>query len=287
MIDEPILDKKDEMAALEVEVQRLIALGPPKRATNNENTEPTLCDVCGGVEGHLAYDNQTFCRCPAIRRKAMETMSRLDPQNNMTFAAYVPRDQSQRAALAAALRVAENAPGTRRDDSDTTNPVRPQPGPAGLLFLGKPGIGKTHLSMAICRDVLERGGVAGYYNVMSLISRIQDSYSGEGFDSRTTIIEEVASRPVVVLDDLGKEHRSTNVEGIIYELIDTLYRYERTVIICTNLPGQASEASQPGTSFEERYDEAVRSRITGMCETFIVKGEDRRKTQSIKRRPRR
>jgi DNA replication protein DnaC len=94
---------------------------------------------------------------------------------------------------------------------------------------------------------------------------------------RRAIVESVASHEVVLLDDLGKEHASTNVESIVYELFDALHVARVTLVAATNVPATRGEAYR-GPILPERYDEAVRSRLRAMCERFVVKGEDRRQT---------
>ena len=142
--------------------------------------------------------------------------------------------------------------------------------------MGLPGRGKTHLMIGLGRALLERDRDAGYYNIVRLISRIQDSYSDYGGETRRAIIESVASHEVVLLDDLGKEHASTNVESIVYELFDALYIAGTTLIVATNVPATKGEGYK-GSILSERYDEAARSRLRTMCERFVVKGEDRRR----------
>jgi DNA replication protein DnaC len=135
-------------------------------------------------------------------------------------------------------------------------------------MFGRPGVGKTHVAIAACREALRRGGVAGYYDVAGLVSSVQETYSPHEEGTRRALIEGVARRRLVVLDDLGKEHRSANVDSIVYELVDALYVGRSTLVLCSNL----SDAEYRG-----RYDEAVRSRIAGMCEVVVVRGEDRRR----------
>ena len=86
----------------------------------------------------------------------------------------------------------------------------------------------------------------------------------------------MASHEVVLLDDLGKEHASTNVESILYELFDALYAAGVIPIVSTNVPAAKTEGYL-GPALSERYDEAVRSRLRAMCERFVVRGEDRRR----------
>jgi len=126
----------------------------------------------------------------------------------------------------------------------------------------------THVAVAACREALRRGVVAGYYDVAGLVSRVQETYSPYETGTRRAVIEGVARRRFVVLDDLGKEHCSANVDSIFYELVNALYVGRSTLVLCSNLPD---------AEFRGRYDEAVRSRIAGMCEVVVVRGEDRRR----------
>jgi len=46
-----------------------------------------------------------------------------------------------------------------------------------MLLMGLPGRGKTHLLIGLGRALLAGDRDAGYYNVVRLISRIQDTYT--------------------------------------------------------------------------------------------------------------
>ena len=80
----------------------------------------------------------------------------------------------------------------------------------------------------------------------------------------------------MLLDDLGKEHASPNVESIVYELFDALHAARVTLVAATNVPATREEGYR-GPTLSDRYDEAVRSRLRAMCERFVVRGEDRRR----------
>lgn len=217
----------------------------PFRQTDND-----VCDVCGGVSGSFMVGNHEWCKCGSRRSEVGKALRQVDPEARMLFQNLKAQDETMRAAALAL--------------SEIGSCIRER----GVLMMGLPGRGKTHLAVATVRMAMARGKLAGFFNVAELVSRIQSTYGYE--DSRQTrrgIIEDVISHEVIVLDDLGKEHKSADVQGIIYELIDGIYRAKRTVIICSNLPG---------TEFVERYDDAVRSRLLGMSERFVIKGEDRR-----------
>lgn len=223
---------------------------PPKGLKLGEKAgkDPSeTCERCGGFVHDEAPGEGKHCRCDSRLRRCRELVEAADPGGRMTFENMDGGHPTQ-------LRAAKLARAVALDEWQ------------GLGMFGTPGTGKTHTAVAAVRLALSQGVEAGFYNVVEFVARVQDTYSGEG--SRSAILESVGKREMVVLDDLGKEHRSPNVESIVYELVDKLYRAKRRLVVCSNLTPDA---------YAERYDDAVRSRIAGMCEFVAVKGQDRRR----------
>lgn len=221
---------------------------PPARRYRPPANE--TCDVCGGWKGAWAPVHGSFCSCGRLVERGFAQLAAVDPEEHMRFDDL----KGTHPTLERANRLSQKASygSTGR----------------GVAMFGKPGVGKTHVAVAACREALQRGVVAGYYNVTELVSRVQETYSAREEETRRAVIEGVAKRRFVVLDDLGKEHRSANVDSIVYELINALYVARSTLVLCSNLPD---------AEYRGRYDEAVRSRIAGMCEVVVVLGKDRRR----------
>jgi DNA replication protein DnaC len=100
----------------------------------------------------------------------------------------------------------------------------------GLLLRGNPGAGKTHLVVAILREVIwcEQRQTALFLNVPAWLNALRESYgNGEpppnpsGYD-------------VVVLDDLGAEDWSSWARDRIYNLVNQREQQRRLVIVTTN-----------------------------------------------------
>jgi DNA replication protein DnaC len=215
-------------------------------------TANQYCKRCGGcVNTGIIYGHNTRrCDCSHRATNAWRAIGRVDPEDEMTFYNL----ESPHPSVEATARKLDRIATDERE--------------RGIFMLGLPGRGKTHLAIATARALLEKGKLVGVYNLAGLVSRIQDTYGyDDASESRSKIIEDVCTNDVVILDDIGKEHKSSNVESIIYELIDGLYNARVTLIASSNLPGK---------DFVQRYDSAVLSRLGGMCEKVVIKGEDRR-----------
>lgn len=239
----------DVLAGFHKQLQHFLDNPPPLESRGADYDRNETCERCDGYI-HAESDDGPVCRCDGALKRCIEQVRRADPQALMFFDSIHRPDETIREAIGDAKLVVAGELG-------------------GLAMFGKAGLGKTHVAIAACRLAISQRQTAAYYNMVELVSRIQSTYSGDGVESRDTIIQTAASRDIIVLDDLGKEHRSENVDSIIYELINAIYCAGRRLIVCSNLT--------PDT-YRERYDEAVRSRIAGLCEIITVKGRDRRRS---------
>jgi DNA replication protein DnaC len=146
----------------------------------------------------------------------------------------------------------------------------------GLLFMGTCGVGKTHLSVAILCELMEKKGASClFYEFGSLLKEIQNSYNPISQTSELIVLRPVIDAEVLVLDELGVSKPTDWVRDTMMHVINTRYNDRRLTIFTTNyLDGRRAERDE---ILEDRIGIRLRSRLFEMCKTVQIEGEDYRR----------
>lgn len=144
----------------------------------------------------------------------------------------------------------------------------PQSG--SLLLMGGTGLGKTHLSLAIAREVVLAGYTALYTPYQTLVTQLEGAKFGRTAASYEQLADEAAQCQLLVLDDLGAEFSNAFSVAALYELVNARLIARRPTLISTNLsPGE----------LEARYTARLSSRIFGTYRVLPFVGADVRLQQ--------
>ncbi|HVT48665.1 MAG TPA: ATP-binding protein [Vicinamibacterales bacterium] len=145
----------------------------------------------------------------------------------------------------------------------------------GLCLIGPPGIGKTHIAVAVLRSVVAHKGARGlFYDVRDLLRDIRSTYNPVVRAAEMDILRPVMEADVLVLDDLGAEKPSEWVEETMNLIVNTRYNERRPTIFTTNYEDLPDETELD--SLKVRVGFRMHSRLHEMCEFLEYEGGDYR-----------
>ena len=137
----------------------------------------------------------------------------------------------------------------------------------GLLFVGRSGVGKTHLAAAVLSELIRRYRVRGrFVDFTSLVHRIQSTFDPSSDDSKHQVLDPVMDCEVLVLDELGAQRPTQWVRDTLYLILNTRYTRRLPTLFTTNHrlesdsagPAAAVDRFTEGpTGFERRVREEV------------------------------
>lgn len=153
----------------------------------------------------------------------------------------------------------------------------------GLLLIGPSGAGKTHLSVAILKQLVVAKRVCCLFcDYRELLKQIQNSYNSSVQVTELDLLRPVFQTEVLVLDDLGAVKPTEWVWDTVSIILNSRYNENRTTIITTNFMDgpAASLAGVRGAAREEtlgdRIGERMRSRLCEMCRVVNINAPDYR-----------
>ena len=247
---------REENLSLQAERQMLLAeLGLPDNALEDTH----LCPFCNDT----GYRGGEMCRCLKTyyveeQRKELSKLLDLGSQSFDTFDTDWYSDQ--------------RAPGKTKSarehmewEYDTCVEYAHNFGkkPANLLLFGRPGLGKTHLSAAIAREVSGKGFSVVYDTAGHIFERFEAQKFGR--DEAERDVERVLNCDLLILDDLGTEMVTTFVQSALYQIINGRLLEKKSTIVSTNLMPEA---------IAQRYSGQIASRIEGEYQLLPFVGED-------------
>jgi DNA replication protein DnaC len=226
--------------------------------------EQVVCDFCLGTGMEVVPGKGARrCRCRAQEQQTRLIEAARIPRrySECSLSSYHPENgnYTQLRAFNYAYKIVREYPAVER----------------GLLFAGGVGVGKTHLSVAILRALVEKGTPCLFYEFGALLKEIQDSYNAISQTSELKVLAPVYEIEVLVLDELGASKPTDWVRDTMMQIINARYNDRKLTIFTTNhLDTPRSERDE---TLEERIGVRLRSRLYEMCQTVQVEGEDYRR----------
>ena len=218
-----------------------------------------VCSLCGD-NGYL---NGKLCQCAMqlARKYEFDKMSSKMPIKDCTFESFDLRYYKGSAhdlmtsVLSRCKQFAQNF----------------ELGNNGMIFMGKTGVGKTHLSLSIANEVLKKGFGVVYGTSSEFLGKIEKEHFGRA-DGDT--LELLCECDLLIIDDLGAEFQTQFTSSAIHELINRRIMEGKPTIISTNLsPAELAQI----------YGDRVSSRIIGNFEPLKFEGNDIRQIKMVEK----
>ena len=227
------------------------------------------CPVCKDTGTHGSY----YCKCylDLIRQTAKDSIKGAAQLKKCTFETFSLRYYSDTPdpALGRSYRkIMENICAYLKHYANTFDPAA-----KSLLMMGKTGLGKTHLSLAVVNRVLDRGFNVYYDSAQGIMDRLEKDHFGRG-NRDDELQEDLYKSDLLVIDDLGTEMVTSFTLSALYQLVNERINDGLPTIFSTNLTPAELEAT---------YSQRLTSRLMGACDVLQFYGRDIREQKAMER----
>jgi DNA replication protein DnaC len=180
----------------------------------------------------------------------------------------------------------EKNPSLERAKFDAGKYVEEYPTDFGLLFVGPTGVGKTHLAVAVLRELMLRKGVEClFYDFHELLKTIRDSYNPGTQSTELGVLQPTLDVEVLLLDELAASNPSGWVKETLHHIINSRYNYKKVTLITTTLVAEGAPARPVGRQPSgepipnldytlKQLGVTLRSRLYEMCKIVEMSSDD-------------
>lgn len=208
------------------------------------------------------------CKCynqlEALQISNISNIYNIEKENFTTFDSSYYSDESDKERYGSSISPRQNIEKIRKnveefiDNFETTED-------SGLLFSGKPGLGKTFMSNCIAKEILEKGHSVIYLTLSKLLdTAIKFKFSSNQSESNE-LYRKIYNVDLLIIDDAGTENMNSQRKEELFEIINGRILNNKKTIISTNLSIN---------DLYENYDERVISRIIGKYKKYKFFGDD-------------
>ncbi|WP_237577304.1 MULTISPECIES: ATP-binding protein [Mycetohabitans] len=209
-------------------------------------TRTNVCDKHGEYEAK-SFIGQIWSKCPTCNaevqtrekaeaeaknreaklqawQKRIEGAGIPERFQNRSLKSFVAEHPGQKRALAFATSYADGF-----DDVLKTG--------HSAVFVGKPGTGKTHLSVGIGLRIMHRDNrTVLFTSVLRAIRRVKESWRRNSQESESDAITHFVQPDLLIFDEVGQQFGSDTEKLILFDILNERYEKRRPTLLLANVP---------------------------------------------------
>jgi DNA replication protein DnaC len=137
-----------------------------------------------------------------------------------------------------------------------------------IVFLGAPGVGKSHLSIALGVEAVKQGHAVYFSNINKLVEKLKTASHRDELEKK---LQAYAKFQLIIIDEIGYLPLDTEGAHCLFQLVSK--RYEKGSMIFTS----NKSYGEWGQIFQDQViAAAVLDRVLHHCTTVNIKGESYR-----------
>lgn len=141
-----------------------------------------------------------------------------------------------------------------------------------LFLIGQTGVGKTHISLSIAKEVSAKGYTVAYGSLMNYMRIIEKEHFSRSSNNETDTLQILIDTDLLILDDLGSEFQTSFTEATLYNILNSRINLGLPTIISSNLSGK---------DLQQKYNDRIVSRLLSVYKLLLFVGQDIRQLKRL------
>lgn len=106
-----------------------------------------------------------------------------------------------------------------------------------LVMVGNAGNGKTHLAVAILKEIMAQGFTGKYTTVYEAIEAIRETWRPGAAESEGAVVKRMAEVDLLILDEVGVQYGKESEQIELFKILNRRYNAVLPTVVISNVTG--------------------------------------------------